>query len=72
MKRKKKTEVLGRRSDRNEGKDVSYSATLSHGRLGEDAEDVDKTLTSVRCEMANTRYIGVGGKADWGDVIPKV
>jgi hypothetical protein len=41
--------------------------------LGEDAEDVAKIWTTVRCdsscEMADPRYVGVGEEANWGDVI---
>ena len=37
--------------------------------LGEDAEDVAKIWTGVRCEMADPRYIGVREEANWGDVV---
>ena len=69
VKRRKTTREPSRRSSRNEGKNKDYTEPGNEVMLGEDAGDVAEIWTGVRCEMADPRYIGVGEKANWGDVI---
>jgi ribonuclease HI len=69
VKRRKTTDKPSRRSGRNKDKVMNYTESRDDEMLEEDAEDVTKIWTGVRCEMADPRYIGVGEEADRGDVI---
>ena len=64
VKRRKPTKEPSRRRSRNLGRDKNYTEPRDEVMLREDQEDVAKTWTGVRCEMADPRYIGVGEEAN--------